>query len=51
MRAGLDGLIARLYGLTEAEFAHVLSGFPLVAQEVKDAALAAYRGATGIGLV
>jgi len=51
LRAGLDGLIARLYGLTEAEFAHVLSGFPLVAQEVKDAALAAYRGATGIGLV
>ena len=51
LRAGLDGLIARLYGLTEAEFAHVLSGFPLVAQEVKDAALAAYRGATGVGLV
>jgi len=50
LRAGLDGLIARLYGLTEAEFAHVLSGFPLVAQEVKDAALAAYRDATGVGL-
>jgi hypothetical protein len=43
LRAELDGLIAHLYGLTEAEFAHVLSTFPLVAEPVKIAALNAYR--------
>ncbi|EYB66520.1 hypothetical protein DEIPH_ctg103orf0049 [Deinococcus phoenicis] len=43
LRAELDGRVAHLYGLTEAEFTHVLGTFPLVAQEVKDAALAAYR--------
>ncbi|MCA0267894.1 MAG: putative DNA binding domain-containing protein [Bacteroidetes bacterium] len=45
LRAELDGLVAHLYGLTEAEFAHVLATFPLVAQPVKDAALQAYRAA------
>jgi len=39
LRAELDGLIAHLYGLTESEFAHILTTFPLVAQPVKDAAL------------
>ncbi len=43
LRAELDGLIAHLYGLTEEEFAYILTTFPLVAQDVKDAALAAYR--------
>jgi hypothetical protein len=43
LRAELDGLIAHLYGLTEAEFRHILNSFPLVEQEVKDAALEAYR--------
>lgn len=43
LRAEIDGLVAHLYGLTEAEFAHVLSTFPLVPKETKDAALAAYR--------
>ena len=43
LRAELDGLIAHIYGLTEAEFAHVLSAFPLVAEPVKVAALNAYR--------
>jgi hypothetical protein len=43
LRAELDGLIAHLYGLTEAEFAHVLSTFPLVAEPVKIAALNAWR--------
>ena len=43
LRAELDGLIAHLYGLTEAEFAHVLSTFPLVPEPVKIAALNAYR--------
>jgi hypothetical protein len=43
LRAELDGLVAHLYGLTESDFAHVLSTFPLVADTVKAAALAAYR--------
>ena len=43
LRAELDGLIAHLYGLSEAEFAHILGGFPLVAEPVKIAALKAYR--------
>jgi predicted HTH transcriptional regulator len=43
LRAELDGLVAHLFGLTEEEFAHILSTFPVVPQETKDAALAAYR--------
>ncbi|MBB1126448.1 Eco57I restriction-modification methylase domain-containing protein, partial [Thiospirillum jenense] len=43
LRAELDGLIAHLYGLTELEFAHILSTFPLVAEEIKTAAMGAYR--------
>lgn len=43
LRAQLDGLIAHVYGLTEAEFSHILSTFPLVADEVKEAALHEYR--------
>jgi hypothetical protein len=43
LRAELDGLVAHLYGLTHDEFAYILTTFPLVAQEVKDAALEAYR--------
>mgnify|MGYP003333338852 CR=1 FL=1 len=43
IRAELDGIIAHLYGLTEAEFSHILSTFPIVAEEVKTAALNAYR--------
>ena len=43
LRAELDGLVAHLYGLTEAEFAHILTTFPLVAEPVKVAALNAYR--------
>jgi hypothetical protein len=42
LRAELDGLIAHLYGLTEAEFAHILGAFPLVAEPVKIAALNVY---------
>ena len=45
LRAELDGLIAHLYGLTESEFAHILTTFPLVAEPVKVAALNAYRDA------
>ena len=43
IRAELDGIIAHLYGLTEGEFSHILSTFPIVAETVKDAALNAYR--------
>lgn len=42
-RAELDGMIAHLYGLTEEEFAHILSTFPIVKQEVKSAAMEEYR--------
>ena len=43
LRAELDGLVAHLYGLTEAEFVHILGTFPLVAEPVKVAALNAWR--------
>ncbi len=43
LRAELDGLVAHLYGLTEVEFGHVLSTFPLVPDPVKIAAQNAYR--------
>ena len=43
LRAELDGRVAHLYGLSESEFTHILGTFPLVAQEVKDAALAEFR--------
>lgn len=44
LRAELDALVAHLYGLTEAEFVYILTTFPLVAPNVKEAALSAYRG-------
>lgn len=43
LRAELDGLVAHLYGLTETEFAHILSTFPLVPEPAKIAALNALR--------
>lgn len=43
LRAELDGMIAHFYGLTEEEFTHILSTFPIVEQSVKDAALDAFR--------
>jgi|GEM_PF-171079 len=43
LRAELDGLVAHLYGLTEDEFAYILTTFPIVKQSVKDAALEAFR--------
>lgn len=43
LRAELDGRVAHLYGLTEDEFKHILSTFPLVDQQVKDDALQAFR--------
>ncbi len=43
LRAEMDGLIAHLYGLTEEEFAYILTTFPLVPDPVKVAAHNAYR--------
>lgn len=43
LRAEIDGMVAHLYGLSESEFAHILSSFPLVSETVKQAALEAYR--------
>lgn len=43
LRAELDGMVAHLYGLTEEEFAYILTTFPLVAEPVKQAAIEAYR--------
>jgi hypothetical protein len=42
-RAQLDGIIAHLYQLTETEFRHILSTFPIVPDETKQAAIEAYR--------
>jgi hypothetical protein len=46
--AELDAIIAHLYGLTEPEFAHILSTFPIVPQEVKAAVLAEFKRRSGI---
>ena len=43
LRAELDAIIAHLYGLTEEEFAHILSTFPIVPQEVKHATMEEFR--------
>lgn len=43
IRSELDGLIAHLYGLTEEEFAYILTTFPLVSAATKDTTLSAYR--------
>jgi hypothetical protein len=37
--AELQAIAARLYGLTSAEFEHVLRSFPLVPEETKERAL------------
>jgi hypothetical protein len=41
-QARLQALAARLYGLDAAEFAHVLSTFPLIDDELKAASMAEY---------
>jgi Alw26I/Eco31I/Esp3I family type II restriction m6 adenine DNA methyltransferase len=43
LRAELDGTIAHLYNLTETEFTHILSTFPIVPEPTKQATLEAYR--------
>jgi len=42
-RAEIDALVARLYDLTEDEFTHILSTFPLVAESVKAETRSTYR--------
>lgn len=39
----IDGIVAHHYGLTEDEFAYILTTFPIVPEETKKAALQAYR--------
>ena len=41
--AELQALAARLYGLDEAEFEHILGTFPLIAPEIKENALRRFR--------
>lgn len=43
LRAEIDSQVAHLYALTEPEFAHILTTFPLVPAPVNSAALAAFR--------
>ncbi|MCL6259284.1 Eco57I restriction-modification methylase domain-containing protein [Aquiflexum sp. TKW24L] len=43
LRAELDGIIAHIYGLSEEEFAYILSAFPVVPQPQKVATQNAYR--------
>jgi hypothetical protein len=42
LRAELDGIVARLYHLTDEEFTHILSAFPLVSDKAKQDALEAF---------
>ena len=43
LRAEIDGMVAHLYGLTEADFIHILGTFPLIPEPVKVAVQNAYR--------
>jgi len=43
LKADLDGIIAYIYGLTEEEFTHILSTFPIVPLPQKVAAHNAFR--------
>jgi Eco57I restriction-modification methylase len=48
IRAEIDAMCAKLYGLTETEFSHILSTFPIVSDGVKQAALKAFRNLSKI---
>jgi hypothetical protein len=43
IRAEIDALVARIYDLTEEEFAHILSTYPLVSDAVKSETLNTFR--------
>jgi hypothetical protein len=49
LRAELDGLVAHLYGLTEEEFAYILTTFPLVEESVKQQTLNTFRDLLRLG--
>lgn len=49
LRAEIDALVARLYDLTEKEFAHILGTFPLVDESVKSQTLNTYRDLLKLG--
>ncbi len=49
LRAELDALIAHLYGLTEEEFAYILTTFPLVEKSVKQQTLNTFRDLLRLG--
>ena len=43
LRAELDAIVAHVYGLTEDEFAYILTTFPLVSEDIKSATLDKFR--------
>ncbi len=47
LRAEIDAIVAHLYGLTREEFAHILSTFSLVAEEVRQAAMREFESSSG----
>jgi len=49
LRAELDAVVAQLYGLTEEEFTHILTTFPLVAESIKQTTLNTYRDLNRLG--
>ncbi|MCP5524171.1 MAG: ATP-binding protein [Verrucomicrobiales bacterium] len=49
VRAEIDALVARLYDLTDIEFQHILTTFPLVDESVKTQTLNTYRDLLRLG--
>ena len=49
LRAELDALVAHLYALTESEFTHILTTFPIVSESVKQQTLNTYRDLLRLG--
>ena len=43
LRAEIDAIVAHLYGLTDDEFAYILTTFPLVSDDIKMATLEKFR--------
>jgi hypothetical protein len=49
LRAQIDALVARLYDLTQEEFQHILTTFPLVDESVKSQTFNTYRDLLKLG--
>lgn len=49
LRAEIDALVARLYDLTQEEFQHILTTFPLVEEATKSQTFNAYRDLLELG--